>query len=64
MAKDQVYHARSKHIDIRYHHIRDIIKSKILVLEYVNSAENIADVLTKNLTKEKHIKFVNNLEIF
>ena len=53
LAKNPVHHQRSKHIDIRYHFIRDEIQNKSVVLEYVPSAENCADIFTKPVAKAK-----------
>ncbi|KAH8307525.1 hypothetical protein KR059_009031, partial [Drosophila kikkawai] len=59
LVKNPVYHARSKHIDIRYHHVRDMFKEKIIDLRYVSTENMMADVLTKNLSKVKHLKCIN-----
>jgi hypothetical protein len=49
LAADQAFHARAKHIDNRYHHIRDCIEKKKIFLPRVSSADNVADTLTKAL---------------
>ena len=49
-----VFHARTKHIDIQHHYIRDEVAAKRIELSYVPTKEMIADGLTKPLT---HIKF-------
>ena len=56
MAKNQVYHARTKHIDVRYHKIRELVASGELLLEKVHTSENAADMLTKPVpaVKFKH----------
>jgi len=57
LATNPVTLARSKHIDVRYHFIRDLLTSKQLELRAVDSKENISDLLTKPLTTasyEKH----------
>jgi hypothetical protein len=56
LAKDHQYHARTKHIDIRYHFIRWIIDQGVLRLVYCPTDDMIADALTKALpsTKVKH----------
>ncbi len=59
LAKNSKFHARSKHIDIRHHHIRDLYKNKKIEIEYVPTESMISDVLTKNLCKVKHFKFVS-----
>ena len=47
-------HGRSKHIDIHHHFLREHIENEDIDLEYINTSEMIADVLTKPLTAEKH----------
>lgn len=49
LAKNPVFHDRSKHIDTRYHFIREIIAKKEVQLKYVTSQEQIANILTKPL---------------
>ncbi len=53
LAKNQVYHARTKHIDVRFHKIRELVSSSELVLEKVHTSDNAADMLTKSLTADK-----------
>ena len=53
LAKNQVYHARTKHIDIRFHKIRELIVTGDIVLEKVHTLENVADMLTKPVTATK-----------
>lgn len=61
LAKNPVYHSRSKHIDIRYHFVRELVKNNFIELRYVSTNEMIADIFTKNLSKPKHEKFVKDL---
>jgi protein involved in temperature-dependent protein secretion len=49
LANDHRFHARTKHIDIRYHFIREHIEVGDLKLEYINTADNAADMFTKAL---------------
>ena len=48
-----MYHSRTKHIDIRYHWICEIIDKQLLKLVKIHTKENPADMLTKAVTKEK-----------
>ena len=48
-----VFHDRSKHIDIRYHHIRDCVQRRIMLLSYIPTKDQDADILTKALTRRK-----------
>jgi hypothetical protein len=57
LAENPVHHQRSKHIDIKYHFIRDIcMKGKINVV-YLSTEEMVADIFTKPVSKVKLIKF-------
>ncbi|MGV7988943.1 Ty1/Copia family ribonuclease HI, partial [Mycobacterium kansasii] len=49
LAKNPVQHARSKHIDTRYHFLRDHVKQKMMKLEYCHTTEQVADIFTKAL---------------
>eukprot|EP00253_Pinus_taeda_P031213 PITA_31213 len=48
-----VFHDRSKHINIRYHHIRDCVQRRIMLLSYIPTEDQDANILTKALTKSK-----------
>jgi hypothetical protein len=49
LAGDQSFHAQTKHIDTRYHHIRDCVEKEKISTPRVSSFENVADTLTKAL---------------
>ena len=53
LAKNHVFHGRSKHIDIRYHFIRECIKRGKILIRHVSGNKQRADVLTKALTTVK-----------
>jgi hypothetical protein len=57
LAKNPVFHARTKHIDIRHHFIRERIESGDVEVAFCGTDDMIADVLTKGLSKEKHFVF-------
>ena len=57
LAKNPVFHNRSKHIDTKYHYIRSKISDGSIHVCYVSSKENIADVFTKPCTKQALSKF-------
>lgn len=48
-----MFHGRSKHIDIRYHFIRECVEQGEIILKHVNSCEQRADVLIKALSMAK-----------
>ncbi|KAK2973952.1 hypothetical protein RJ640_027581 [Escallonia rubra] len=49
LAKNPVFHERSKHIDTKYHFIRECVSTKEVKLEYVKSQDQVADIFTKPL---------------
>uniref|UniRef100_A0AAV1VB52 Copia protein n=1 Tax=Peronospora matthiolae TaxID=2874970 RepID=A0AAV1VB52_9STRA len=54
MTKNSVNHGRAKHIDIKYHHIRDEAKRGEVQLEYCETAVMLADIMTKGLHGPRH----------
>ena len=50
LAKNQSIHGRTKHIDIKYHFIRDAVEAGKIKLVYCASEDMIADMLTKGLS--------------
>ena len=56
MAKNPQFHGRAKHIDIKYHFIREQVKNGTVRLKYCKREEMIADMLTKGLCSEKFAK--------
>ncbi|KAG5461627.1 MAG: hypothetical protein BJ554DRAFT_6149 [Olpidium bornovanus] len=57
LAKNDKTSKKSKHIDIRYHHLRQCVTDKEIAVERVASVENPADMFTKPLDKVKFAKF-------
>jgi hypothetical protein len=49
LARNTVHHSRAKHIDIRYHFIREQITNRVIDITYTPSKINRADILTKAL---------------
>ena len=49
LAKNPVLHDRSKHIDVKFHFLRDCIDGGQIVIEFVETGRQLVDVLTKPL---------------
>ena len=49
MAKNQQFHNRTKHIAIRWHWVRDLVKQQLINIETCQDPQQTANVLTKGL---------------
>ncbi|CAM8916160.1 unnamed protein product [Rhodiola kirilowii] len=49
ISKNPVQHSRTKHIDIRHHFIRELVKKKIITLTHVSTDKQLEDIFTKAL---------------
>ena len=56
IAKQEASSDRTKHVDIRYHFIKDMVKKHVVVLDHVPGTDNVADLFTKNLGKHLYSK--------
>jgi hypothetical protein len=57
LANNPVYHARTKHIEVHYHFIREKVLAKEINLIHVNIEDQVADIFTKALSTDKLKKF-------
>ena len=53
LSKNPVHHDRSKHIDTRYHYIRECVEDGRIEVEYTATGDQLADILTKSLGRLK-----------
>ncbi|KAL6335765.1 hypothetical protein AAG906_039528 [Vitis piasezkii] len=53
LSKNSTFHARLKHIDVRYHWMRDALNDNLFELEKIHTDHYGSDMLTKSLPKEK-----------
>ena len=60
LAKNQVHHSRTKHIDVRFHFVREIMDEGDILLQKIGTADNPADMLTKCVSG---IKFQHCLDL-
>lgn len=56
-------HKKTKHIDLRYHFIKDLVQRKCICVKYLPTNDMLADVLTKPLCTQKHLNFVKGLNL-
>ena len=63
LCKNPVHHDRSKHIDTRFHFIRECIEEGKVDVDHVRTDEQKADILTKSLGRAKFIELRHSLGV-
>jgi hypothetical protein len=49
LAQNPVFHGRAKHIKVRYHFLRDHVEKGDIVIKYIDTERQMADIFTKSL---------------
>ena len=63
LTKNTKDHGKVKHIDIRHHYIRELLKAGTIATEHVSSSDNLTDLFTKPLARDHHHRFIEALNI-
>lgn len=63
LSKNPVMHGRTKHIDVRFHFLRNLTKDGTVELEYCSSEEQLADLMTKPLKLDSFCKLRQSLGV-
>ncbi len=63
LANNQVYHARTKHIEVHYHFIREKVLAKEIDLIHVSTEDQVVDIFTKALGTDKLKNFQKMLSV-
>ena len=64
LASNPVFHARTKHIEVHYHFVREKVLDGTIEMVYVSTQDQVADIFTKALPHDKHCKFRDMLGVF
>lgn len=54
LSKNLVFHKKSKHIDVKFHFLRDLVNDEVVKMVYCNTDVQVADILTKPLKLETY----------
>ena len=63
LAKNPIQHSRFKHIDIKHHFIRDHDQKGNIELSFLNTEDQIANIFTKPLAKDRFCYMKNLLNM-
>ena len=63
LSKNPVHHNRTKHIDTRYHFIRECVEEKKIKIVFVRTEYQLADIFTKALGKVKFQEMRGRIDI-
>jgi histone deacetylase 1/2 len=63
LSSNPVFHARTKHVEVDYHFVRDRVLQKRLEVRYISTKDQVADGFTKALTQQKLGEFTGNLNL-
>jgi hypothetical protein len=63
LCKNLVLHESTKHIDLRYHYIRDCVEKGTIMVDYISTNEQKADILTKPLSRTRFQKLCGKVGI-
>ena len=53
LGKNPAYHSKTKHFDVQYHFVRDMVEEKMMLLVKVDTLKNTVDALKNSVSTEK-----------
>jgi hypothetical protein len=64
LSKNPVFHDRSKHIDVKFHYIRECVEENRVELQSIGTEEQLANICTKALGRERFCELRSKLGVF
>jgi hypothetical protein len=63
LSKNPILYSRAKHIEIKHHFIRDCVQKGIIILKFIDTDHQWADIFTKPLAEDKFIFILKHLNM-
>ena len=63
LSKNPIMHGRSKHIDVRFHFLRDLTRDGVIELKHCVTLEQVTDIITKQLKLDTFIKLRESMGV-
>jgi hypothetical protein len=64
LASNSIFHARTKHIELDYHFVREKIVTHQLTMKFICSADQLGDLFTKSLARTRFLLLHDKLHVF
>jgi histone deacetylase 1/2 len=63
LSANTMFHARTKHIEVDYHFVREKVAQKLLDIRFISLGDQVVDGFTNSLSTRQLVKFCNNLNL-